>query len=372
MSTIPRDNHFIWLRYMAAFSIMFSHSRQFDTAPFAYTDLVATLTWLFPGVPVLFFISGFLISLSSVHSTSVTEFLVKRVLRIYPPLWAAFFLSIILLFSTGMLAIHDLDWFNFMLWCLGQVTFVFVYHPDYLSHIGTGVLNGSLWAIPVILQFYLLLPLLKKIDTGWLNHGKPHYIYLLLAGCAVVNILFHYLNNSQPNMVLKVIHFLTVVPWLFFFVLGYVFSRDFKKIMALSRHWLPWIVLHVVVFFSLWHLGFRWGRNDINPVLFFGLALAILQLAFLPKSPFSWFNRIEGFLAKNDISFGLFVYHMLVLNTMIYFGIFEHCWTCRVLTFIATTILVSVFSLLVLEKPIKNQRSHLIAFFSKRLLSKKV
>ncbi|MDP4536359.1 acyltransferase [Alkalimonas collagenimarina] len=367
MNTVPRDNHFIWLRYLAAFSIVFSHSRQFNTAPADYSDIVATLTWLFPGVPILFFISGFLISLSSAHSANFTEYFIKRVLRIYPPLWAAFVVSIILLFSTGMLPLQEVNWLHFFFWCIGQVTFIFVYHPEFLSHIGTGVLNGSLWAIPVILQFYLLIPVLKKIDELWLQQNKPHRIYVLLVACALVNMVFHYLHNTNPNMLLKVIHFLTIIPWLFFFVLGYVFSRDFNRIISLSKHWLPWLMLHVVVFFSLRELGFRWGRNDINPLLFSVLALVIIQLAFVPKSSLYWFNRLETFLARNDISFGLFVYHMLVLNTMIYFGIFENCWSCRMLVFISVTILVSIFSLLVLEKPIKNQRSNLIAFFSNRL-----
>ena len=132
MSIIPRENHFIWLRYLAAFSIVFSHSRQFDTAPSGYSEVIATLPWLFPGVPVLFFISGFLISLSSIHSSTVAEFLIKRILRIYPPLWAAFILSIVLLFSTGMLTVHDLDWFKFILWCAGQVT-VFLYTTPIFS-----------------------------------------------------------------------------------------------------------------------------------------------------------------------------------------------------------------------------------------------
>lgn len=365
MNLIPKVSHFTWLRYLAAFSIMFSHSRQFDTAPLIYKDIVATFTWLFPGVPVLFFISGFLISLSSVSSKSISEFLVKRVLRIYPPLWAAFVISIVLLFTTGMLNVQNLDWVNFILWCLGQITFIFIYHPDYLSHIGTGVLNGSLWAIPIIFQFYLLLPLINKIDTVWQSKDKPYYIYLFLIFCASVNMTFHYLYNTNPNIVLKVIHFLTVLPWLFFFILGYVFSRDFSRIMQLSRHWLPWIVLHLFIFFSLWQLGFRWGRNDINPIMFVVLALSIIHLAYLPRSRIAWFTKLENALSKNDISFGLFVYHMLVLNTISYFGIFEDCWIYRIVSFFIFTILISIFSLIAFEKPINNQRKNLIDFIEK-------
>ena len=33
-------------------------------------------------------------------------------------------------------------------------------HPDFLRGYGVGVLNGSLWTIPVELQFYALVPLI--------------------------------------------------------------------------------------------------------------------------------------------------------------------------------------------------------------------
>ncbi|WP_218395978.1 acyltransferase family protein [Alteromonas lipotrueae] len=366
MNNIPRTNHFIWLRYLAAFSIVFSHSKQFDTAPQSYIDVVATLTWFVPGVPILFFISGFLITLSSSNSDSLTAFFVKRVLRVYPPLWAAFSVSLVLIFTLGMVDLHGQDWLKFLLWSLGQLTVVFFYHPDFLSHVGTGVLNGSLWVIPVILQFYLGLPLLKRLDAYWVQRGKTQYIYVVLILCGLFNMVFHYFNNFYPNNVTKVIHFLTFLPWLFFFILGYVFSRDFVRFRRLTQYATPWILLHVMLFISLAWLGFRWGRNDINPILFTVLAFFIVSIAFKAPSTSTLFNKIEKAIAKNDVSFGLFVYQMVVLNTMMFLGVFEDNWAARLVTFLIATIMISSASLILLEKPLRHRRDWFIKVLSSR------
>lgn len=344
---------------------MFSHSKQFDTAPLAYIDIVSKLTWLVPGVPILFFISGFLISLSSSNSSTLTEFFVKRILRVYPPLWAAFAFSLVLIFSLGMVELNGYDWVKFLAWCLGQITLVFFYHPDFLSHVGTGVLNGSLWVIPVILQFYLGLPILRKLDAYWIARGKSLNIYLLLGACALFNAVFHYINNFTPNTLTKVIHFLTLLPWLFFFLLGYIFSRDFDKIKKLTKYALPWLCLHIALFIALGELGFKWGRNDINPVLFTVLAFFIVSVAFKAPSKLGWFNWLEKSIAKNDISFGLFVYQMVILNTMMFLNVFSDNWVARLITFLLVTITISMLSLIFLEKPIRNKRDWFIRMLSK-------
>lgn len=366
VSNIPRNNHFIWLRYLAALSIVFSHSKQFNFVPSTYIEVISTVTWLFPGVPVLFFISGFLITLSSSNSKTLTEFFVKRILRVYPPLWASFFVSLVVIFGLGMIDLQGTDWVKFIAWSVGQLTVIFFYHPDFLNHVGTGVLNGSLWVIPVILQFYLGLPLLRKLDAYWVSQGKNHLIYVLLIASGIFNMVFHYCHNFYPSTLTKIIHFLTLLPWLFFFVLGYVFSRDYDKLKHLTRRASPWLILHIVVFMSLSAIGLKWGRNDINPILFTVLAMFILSIAFKSRSPFSWFNKLEDSLAKNDVSFGLFVYHMLVLNTLMFLEVFEENWTARLVTYLVSTVVISALSLVILEKPLRNKREWIIDAISKR------
>ena len=358
-TTVPRDNHFIWIRYLAAFSILFSHSRFMSSIP-EYNQIIGFITWLFPGVPVLFFISGFLVSLSHNGESFNIEYLAKRVLRVFPPLWASVILSVIALFTVGYLNPLTLNWAEFTFWFVGQLTILQVYHPSFLENFGIGVLNGSLWAIPVIFQFYLVLPFFVKLDSYLSKKYSQAWIYVALVLFAALNIMFNYFHNFHENLATKII-FLSLIPWAFIFFLGYFFQRNFHQIKGKSSlTGLYLLLLHVVVFLCLRELGLKWGRNDINPVLLIIFALMLINLAFLPKSNNIIFNKIEAFLKKYDITFGIFVYHVVVINFILEYEIFSHNLTYRVILLVVSSVAIAVFSMLFLERPIKQNRELII------------
>src|SRR5260221_5801342 len=68
---------------------------------------VAAPPWLmhlvnaFPGVPIFFVISGFLISLSYERSSSLKSYCRNRVLRIYPGLWCCILSTIVVAALCG-------------------------------------------------------------------------------------------------------------------------------------------------------------------------------------------------------------------------------------------------------------------------------
>jgi peptidoglycan/LPS O-acetylase OafA/YrhL len=359
MNEIPRDNHFIWIRYIAAFSILFSHSRFLSTIP-DYNQTVGFLTWLFPGVPVLFFISGFLVSLSHNGASFNIDYLSKRVLRVFPPLWASVILTVIALFSVGYLTPDTLNWAEFSFWVIGQLTILQVYHPSFLEDFGIGVINGSLWAIPVIFQFYLVLPFFVKLDDYLSKKYNPNWIYAALIIFALINIAFNYFNNFHENIITKVL-FLTLLPWAFIFFLGYFFQRNFQLVKGKSVITVfIWLAIHIGAYLVLRELGVKWGRNDINPILLTIFALLITNVAFLPKSSSALFNSIENFMKKYDITFGIFVYHVVVINFILEYEIYSESLAARLIFLIGTTIVVATFSMLVLERPIKNNREKIV------------
>src|SRR5690606_21300596 len=232
---IPRDNHLVWLRYAASISIVVSHSRYFETAPDGWRTWAGTASWLFPGVPMLFFISGFLVSLSY-RQTAFLPYLIKRILRVYPPLWASVIVTVILLFGLGLVQPETLPWGRFTLWLLGQMTFVFVYHPDFLSHVGIGVLNGSLWAIPVIVQFYVLLPWLFRLDARLTARFGSWALLAVLLLAASVNVFGHYMHNNHESAITKIMMMCTIIPMFFIFMLGYVAQRNFG-LFWMGKRW---------------------------------------------------------------------------------------------------------------------------------------
>lgn len=359
MKGIPRDNHFIWIRYIAAFSILISHSRFMSTTP-DYNQVVGLFTWLFPGVPTLFFISGFLVSLSHNGESFNIDYLSKRILRVFPPLWASVILTVVALFSVGYLNPFELNWAEFSFWVIGQLTILQVYHPSFLDSFGIGVINGSLWAIPVIFQFYLVLPFFVTLDKYFSLKYSANWIYFALIFFALLNIAFNYAHNFHESIVTKVL-FLTLVPWAFNFFLGYFFQRNFQLIKANSTFTVfIWLVIHLGVYWLLSELGLKWGRNDINPMLLVIFALLITNIAFLPKSSSAIFNSIENFLKKYDITFGIFVYHVVVINFILEYKIYADNLAYRVMLLIALSISIAIFSMLVLEQPIKKNRDKIV------------
>jgi peptidoglycan/LPS O-acetylase OafA/YrhL len=82
-----RDNCLNTIKILAAFSVMFFHMKEhLDVAAPSFLSIVFGL---FPGVPVFFFLSGFLVWNSVEKSDNIVEFGKKRFWRIFPQLWSA-------------------------------------------------------------------------------------------------------------------------------------------------------------------------------------------------------------------------------------------------------------------------------------------
>ena len=97
-----RNNNFDLIRLLAATQVALWHSieiMQVDIS--AFGRHLASLLHLFPGVPIFFFISGFLISRSYESNPNVAEYASNRILRLYPALICAVTLSFLLIFISG-------------------------------------------------------------------------------------------------------------------------------------------------------------------------------------------------------------------------------------------------------------------------------
>lgn len=113
----------------------------------------------FPGVPIFFVVSGYLISRSLDREPCLRSYAVNRMLRIYPALIACFLVSVLSVLVVSPKNILTADPLRFTSWTIAQLTFFQFYNPDFLRSYGVGTLNGSLWTIPVELQFYIILPI---------------------------------------------------------------------------------------------------------------------------------------------------------------------------------------------------------------------
>ena len=79
-------NNFDLIRLIAAAEVAIRHT-MVHVAPKQFVYPLEVLFALVPGVPIFFFLSGFLISRSWERSPSASEYFRNRALRLFPALW---------------------------------------------------------------------------------------------------------------------------------------------------------------------------------------------------------------------------------------------------------------------------------------------
>ena len=148
-------NNFDLIRLIAALQVAFHHSLAYLKIEHKY--FLVEISALFPGVPIFFFVSGFLISKSYENNSVIREYAQNRILRIYPALIVCTFMALLSVWLTGYFTNIKTSIVQVVIWIAGQISFVQFYSPHFMEGFGTGILNGSLWTITVELQFYTLV-----------------------------------------------------------------------------------------------------------------------------------------------------------------------------------------------------------------------
>ena len=221
-----QKNNFDLLRLIAASQVAIVHGIHHLKVEFLF-PLISYLSYL-PGVPIFFFLSGLLISASWERNPDVKIFSGNRIYRIIPGLWICVLFSVMLIILFSFILDIDISYLFLGLWALMQGTLFPQYSPDSLNWFGVGVVNGSLWTIPVELTFYFLMPLLYLIsEKNKLNKNK---VFLIIAMTSFV--VFYFLINWKPeaeiNLILKKLIGFSAVPWFGMFFLGVLCQRHIK------------------------------------------------------------------------------------------------------------------------------------------------
>lgn len=217
-----QDNAFDLIRYWAAICVMFLHytgyALRLSETDISFMHILRNVVSFFPGVVVLFSMSGFLISASFEHSKNRKEFFLKRVLRMYPELWVCTLvnLAVILVLANKLLDK------SILVWLVTQV-FGIANTPACLNKFATGSINGALWTIFTEVQLYIILGFvyesLKKLRIkDWT---------ILLITLAAFNIIASFVANGVGGAAAKIIErlSLTYAIWFFIGVFCYI-QRD--------------------------------------------------------------------------------------------------------------------------------------------------
>ena len=329
-------NNFDLLRLMAATQVIVDH--YFQHLNIKISDFAKELLYLFPGVPVFFVISGYLISASYERNNNLKNYLKNRALRIFPGLWGCILITIIVISITGVNFLNK----QTITWLPSQLIGI-IYTPGFLGHYGFGSYNGSLWTIPIELQFYILLPvcyfLLPKTK---LNYG----FYGLLLVFIILN--FVYASSNFNYLVTKLFRY-SFLPHFYLFLTGVILQRlQIYKSNTIYNKAHLWIIGYAAFSLTMPHL--------ITPALFLVtknllLAPCIISMAYtLP-------NMALKLLRGNDISYGVYVYHGFILTVMIQEKMtgYENIYFIIGLTYI-----VAYLSWVFIEKPFIKKKAKTI------------
>ncbi len=215
-----------------------------------------------------------------------------------------------------------------------------------MREFGSGVLNGSLWTIAVELQFYIIVPLfyffilnrLKKIKT------KNIILSILIILCMFFHIFrSNYFESYQDNTWFKLFG-VSFIPWIYMFLTGILFQINFKRVHSLLEgKVIPILIIYVVTsLIAVNYLGGATGTGISFPLF---LLLSVLTFSFAYSYPTFSDRMLKG----NDISYGVYIYHIPIVNVLLYLGYKGQSWNVILTLLIA--VLLATLSWKVIEKP---------------------
>lgn len=163
--TLGRDNNFNLLRLVAATLVLITHSFALSIGRGDAEPLRASLgtTLGAIAVDVFFVTSGFLVTGSLLYRRSLREFIAARFLRIYPALWVALALTVIvvgLFFTTlslGTFLADKLTWKYLARNATLLTNIVYLLPGAFVDVPMKDAVNGSLWTLPEEIKMYLIL-----------------------------------------------------------------------------------------------------------------------------------------------------------------------------------------------------------------------
>ncbi len=316
--TQTKENNFDLLRLIAAIQIAAYHSYEHlhFTSPLL-NDLIYSFRYFF-GIHILFTISGFLIYSSYARNNDLKTYLRNRFLRVYPGLWLCLLTTAGVLVVLGYINSGNIFSRGFAAWLATQATVFQFYTPDMLRGFGVGNPNGALWTIPVELCFYIFIPFLFWLSArGRIN--KNLLILLWMALSIAFNVWYQpYKFQPERSHLVKLLG-VSPAPYLFYFLLGALAANNWERIKKWYEGkgviWLSVYLLYCFVF-CFWLQKFQVGywTNAYHFMSVILLSQTTIALAYTHK------QLGVKVLRHNDYSFGIYIYHMPVINVLLTMG----------------------------------------------------
>ena len=324
---IRQANNFDLLRILFAWFVIVSHAYVLngDGATDPLFELTQqTFLFSFIGVKGFFIISGYLIFKSMMVSTSIFEYLVKRVLRIFPALAVVLIITLVavyFVYPTNLPPFFSNK--EVYAYFLGNVI---LFKPHFFisgifSGLPSSAINGSLWTIEYEFFFYLFI-----LFFFFIRSQKKQLIIAL----SVVVVLFLVVRLFFYDWTVQTHFFIPVEP-LFdlgpYFLMGSLFSCfDFDSMPAKN----------VIAAFLFVTLAVSVYCKVGHTVVYFTLPFLVIYVGKQTSKVATWVHASIG-----DPSYGIYLYAFPLQQLLIY-------WyrPSTLILFIASTIGAFIFGYL--------------------------
>jgi len=301
----PRQaNNFDLLRILFAWFVIISHSYVLNglgaTDPlFEATN--QTFLFSFIGVKGFFIISGYLIFKSMMVSRSIPEYLLKRVLRIFPALAVVLVVTLVaiyFIYPTGITPFFaNKEVFAYF---IGNLI---LFKPHFfITGIFNGqysaAINGSLWTIEYEFFFYVFILLFFYVRS---NKNVLKILLGLTVTAFLIVRLFFYNWTVQTHFFIPLESLFDLGPY---FLMGSLLSLfDLDQLPA--KNGIALFLLSVLILGTYMHVG--------HTVVYFTLPFLVIYLGKKTSGLAAWVHQKLG-----DPSYGIYLYAFPLQQFVIY------------------------------------------------------
>ncbi len=353
------------LRGLAAFFVLIYHCLRifptFDTHnhpgqndDFLINLLINTplrLIWAGHESVILFFIlSGFVLSLPYYKKRKVDyrTYLIRRFSRIYIPYFIATSIAAIafLLLAKNGISMYSI-WFN-KIWT-SETTFLDILnHILFLGYYNADQYNTVIWSLVHEMRISIIFPLLMLaiLRFNWKTNIGISLTFSLVAFILLVKI-----NPTFNTNIILTLHYTSM------FMIGSLLAKHIEPIVDFYKKLPNYVKMLLLLFaiISYTYSGLFANIGFIHNFLINEYAVVIGSSLFiiiaLSSGIFSRFLNLKPILFLGKISYSLYLYHTVILFSLIYIfnGIFPI--SVILLATIVFSIIVSIISYYLIEEP---------------------
>ena len=326
MTAAPHTaNNFNLLRLVFALFVVVYHLIVLSAAA-GWSHLEAPLSLLAEiGVQGFFVLSGFLVYASLDRSASIGLYAEKRFRRLYP----AYAVVVIVCAAAGYAFSSDaranpLAVGEYLGWNLVFANFMAPELPGVFAGNPMTEVNGALWTLKIEVMFYLVLPVL-----AWLLRlfGRAHWMLMIAIYAGAEAWRYFLADMGQVELSRQ------LPGQMSFFITG----------MALYRLSLAGARMHIAGLAGAALLTVSLLVEVLVPARALGLGLVAIWIA-------SGWPRLPDAARFGDLSYGVYIVHFPIIQTVVALGLFVAPWTGAGVS-LAAAVVAALLLWYLVEKP---------------------